>query len=1100
MRKLRRLIAIVIAAALAPVTLLAQEAATVSGRVTNAQGQPEPAVLVRIESLNVGSSTGADGNYRLVVPGARIRAGQSVQLTATRAGLAMQSRSITLSPGAQLSQNFQMGTQTILLEDLVVTGVAGPTARANVPFAVSSVRAEDMPVASATAGGAIQGKVAGATVTSGTGRPGAAPTILLRGPTSINASGRSQEPLYIVDGVILSSSVVDIDALDIESIEVVKGAAGASLYGSRAASGVINIRTRRGTGIGNDQVRYTARTEMGQSNLAYQPDALFSSTHQYRVDGGQFVLANNTRCDIMVCPNTPVLAGQRRGTGTANAWNSFMIEQYPGPIYNQVDRFFQTGVFQQHYLSAEGRSGATNYHASYSNLVDEGVMPGNQGFNRHNFRINLDQSVRTNVTVSASALYSRSTQTAFPESQGNPMFALTRMPAGVDLFACQRDVTRSCIDRPDSLRLNTDVFSRESINPLYELYNRNYDVERGRFLGNTSLRYALASWLDLDANVSYDRLDYRETDFFPKGYRTLAGELRRAMPDSQNVSLPEEQGSMYRGQSLTEALNGSVTATANWAFRDLFTNRTQFRYLGESQDYTETTISGSRFSVADVPTFGNIQQDRLASGSARLPVRSDGYFAITNFIVRDRYILDALVRNDGSSLFGADERRQWYYRLAGAWRVSEEPWFPRQAIDNFRMHYSYGTAGGRPNFQAQYETFSVAGGVVTPITLGNNLLKPEYTREQETGIDIGILGGRLSATVTYADARTTDQILLVPLPGYTGYQNQWRNAGTLESNTWEAALDARLIDRGAFSWTARVLFDRTRQEITELNVPAFTYGVAGQNLGNVFYAREGEPLGTFYGTKIAQNCSDITLPSGVDCSQFAVNSDGFLVWVGTGGSLTDPRWGTAAPFTVGGRAPEWGAVIRGQCEDRITGELTNLCPLGKGLPDHKLSFSSNLNWGGFTLYGLLDSWSGFQVYNQPLQWAVFKGLGGIQDQTGVAQELQKPVGYYDWLYNVSGLGPSTAFVEDGDFVKLRELSARYRVGQGSLANMPVLSSLSGVTVSLTGRNLVTWTNYRGYDPEVGRGGGNTGSAALARVEGYQYPPFRTWTLGFELNF
>jgi hypothetical protein len=104
------------------------------------------------------------------------------------------------------------------------------------------------------------------------------------------------------------------------------------------------------------------------------------------------------------------------------------------------------------------------------------------------------------------------------------------------------------------------------------------------------------------------------------------------------------------------------------------------------------------------------------------------------------------------------------------------------------------------------------------------------------------------------------------------------------------------------------------------------------------------------------------------------------------------------------------------------------------------------------------------------------------------------------MYNVGQLAPTTEFVEDGSFVKLRELSARYRVGQGTLSGVPVFNNLSGVTLSLTGRNLMTWTNYRGYDPEVGRGGSNTGSAALARVEGYQYPPFRTWTLGVEVNF
>ncbi|WP_420129922.1 YfbK domain-containing protein [Longimicrobium sp.] len=169
----------------------AQEAATVTGRVTNAQGQPEAAVLVRIESLNAGASTAADGMYRLVIPGARIRAGQSVQMTASRQGLAPVSRSITLSPGATLTQDFVMTAQMIFLEDVVVTGTAQTTEVSKVPFAVAHVNAAEVPVSSTTAAGAIQGKVAGVTIVNGTGQPGTAPSILLRGRRSINAEGNT---------------------------------------------------------------------------------------------------------------------------------------------------------------------------------------------------------------------------------------------------------------------------------------------------------------------------------------------------------------------------------------------------------------------------------------------------------------------------------------------------------------------------------------------------------------------------------------------------------------------------------------------------------------------------------------------------------------------------------------------------------------------------------------------------------------------------------------------------------------------------------------------------------------------------------------------
>jgi Ca-activated chloride channel family protein len=235
-------------ALLATRTASAQEPATVTGRVTNAQGQPEAAVLVRIESLNVGATTAADGMYRLAIPGARIHPGLAVQITASRQGLSPVSRSITVSPGAVVTQNFQMATQIVLLEDVVVTGRAGPVEARKVPFEVGAVSASDIRVPpSTTAAGAIQGKVAGVTIVTGTGQPGNAPSILLRGPKSITAPGSSQEPLYVVDGVVVTD-LSHLDTADIAQVEVVKGAAAASLYGARAANGVVQITTHTGSG------------------------------------------------------------------------------------------------------------------------------------------------------------------------------------------------------------------------------------------------------------------------------------------------------------------------------------------------------------------------------------------------------------------------------------------------------------------------------------------------------------------------------------------------------------------------------------------------------------------------------------------------------------------------------------------------------------------------------------------------------------------------------------------------------------------------------------------------------------------------------------
>jgi TonB-linked SusC/RagA family outer membrane protein len=1044
---------------------LAAQTGSISGVVRTDTGEPVGAVQVSIVGTALGTLTQANGQYLLL----QVPAGEH-QVNVELIGYAAVTRPVTVRAGQTTTLNITLVPDAVALQELVVTGVAGATRRAKVPFDVAQIRAEDLPVPQVSAGTAIQGKVAGAMVVQGSGRPGAPPSILLRGPTSINSTGRDQEPLYIVDGVILGASMVDIDAMDIETIEVVKGAAAASLYGSRAANGVIQITTRRGSRIADDQVRYSVRSEYGRSSLPGRFD--LTQAHHYAMQDGMFVNTDGTLCTWLEC-SSPRMAGQRAAAGeNPTIWNTFQTNDWP-QTFDHVALFFNPGDFLQNYLSAEGRSGQTNYHASVTHLNEQGVMPGQEGFQRLNFRLNLDQSVRDNLTVSASTFFSRSNQDLFPESQGNPLFNLTRMPAGVDLRAVDAD--GQLIMRPDP--------HEENANPLYEMLNRDFQRDRSRFLGSGNVRFAPVGWLELDANVSYDRYTQDDSDFYDKGFRT-------ARPSAVNT------GHVYQFSSNTEALNTSFTATLRRSFGDVLNTRTQVRSLYEQQDYAYNSGWGYELGASGVPSLHNVGGDQTVR-SQQQSIRSMGYFLITNLDFYDRYIVDALVRRDGSSLFGADERWQNYWRIASAWRIGEEPWFDVPAVDELKVRYSYGTAGGRPNFWAQYETYNVLNGVLTPTSLGNRNLRPERAAEHEVGLDMSLFN-RITLDLTYADNTTTDQILNVPLAGYTGFSNRWINAGTLSSNTFEASLGARLVQTRDLTWSARLLFDRTRQTISELNVADFTYGVGGQAMDAAFYAREGERLGTFYGYRFVQSCNQLVEAAQDFCNtHFQTNDDGYLVFVGQGNSWRDGLWGTTG--SAGGVNYNWGSPIVAWDADPITGERTNFLPIGNTMPDYSMSLSSTLNWRGFSLYGLLDAVQGFDVYNQPLQWATFQNYSGIMDQRGKPEAEQKPLGYYAALYN--SLAPTNQhWVEDGSFIKLRELSVRYRLTPQQLGTMPVLGAFEGLTLSVSGRNLVTWSDYNGYDPEVGRAGGDVGSAAIARVDGYNYPNYRTLTFGVEVNF
>jgi len=1050
-----------------------QATGVIRGSVVQGEtGQPIAGAQVEVVGTQRGTITGQDGTF--VIPG--IPAGTR-EVRVQYLGFGSLTRTANVQAGGTVSLEFQLRLSVLDLDEIVVTGVAGEATRRNLAFTVDRLTQAATPVQATDAASMITGKVAGASVVSSTGRPGTAPTILLRGPTSINASGRDQAPLYIVDGVILSASVVDIDASDIEAIEIVKGAAAASLYGSRAANGVIQITTSRGRNVAQDQVRYTARTEYGMNELPGRFN--LTQRHQFLVQSGKFVQQDGTPCDWLECKSVS-LAGQRALPGQPrNAWNTIQQEEWPGVTYDHVDRFFRNGNYLTTYMGMAGRAGGTNFNVSYNRQDDQGILPFHKGAQRHNFRVNVDQSISRTVTVSASALYSR---TRASSNDGN-IFQLTRMPAGVDLMAPDPNIEGAIIIKPDPFN--------DNVNPLYTMSTFEGTQIRGRYLGSVVGRWTPMDWFSLEGQVSYDRSDRFSQSFRPKPI--------------YSATFVRSEGSLSRNNYRDDGLNASLTAQFRRRFGDLNTV-SQLRYLIEHNDYEWTESSGTDFTAMGVWTLSNIPNDRISAGSGSQHTRADGFFAITNLEYQGKYILDALIRQDGSSRFGPNERRQWYYRGSGAYRISDESWFNLPGVDELKLRYSIGTAGNTPSFAAQYETYSVTATAISPGTLGNKNLKPEFSTEQEMGIEL-LLGNRFALDLVYAMSETKDQILLVPALAYTGFSNQWRNAGTLESNTFEATLNATLVRRPGFTWNSRLLLDRTRQEITELNVPAYQTGTGDQGLGNNFYVRVGEALGSFYGFQFATTCSH--LPEGVDCSQFQVNDDGFLVWVGGAGSWkngwqTNPEggywWGTTAPFTIRGTNIQWGTPFQAQGVDRVTGEVTTFMPLGTTTPTFNAGFANTITFRDFTFYSLFRAVQGFKVYNQPLQWATFQSYSGIMDQSGKPEELRKPVGYYDRLYGASGLQPSSAFVDDGSFVKLQELSVRYRAGRNALDRLPFRGGMESVTFSVTGRNLLTWTNYDGYDPDVGETGGGPGSAVISRQDGFNSPNFRTVTFGVEIIF
>ncbi|MEZ4969233.1 MAG: SusC/RagA family TonB-linked outer membrane protein [Flavobacteriaceae bacterium] len=1009
---------------------IAQEQFAVSGTVLDETGQPLPGASVVEKGTTNGIQTDFDGNFTLEVTN------ENAILVFSYLGYA--TKEIAVQGKSNL--NVALVVDAAGLDEVIVTGVVGGTKAKKMPFSVGRVNNKSLElVPGSNAASALRGKVSGVSMTQSSGKPGSEVDIILRGVTNVFSSNNS--PLYIVDGVILAGGAGDIDALDIDNIEVVKGAAASSLYGSRAANGVINITTKRGASTQEGKPQITIRNEFGVNQLPRTPETNLS--HAYQLSGDP----SKPWVDLNGNPTASRIG--RALTGVPST--AFMDQAYPGQTYDHLKKFFTMGDYFSNYVSIAQHMGKINYRASFNNTRNSGIMKEEDGYTRRNVRLNLDARITDNLTMSVSGYYSKSTTDELPTwGDDVPFFGLLIQGPDVDLTLRDKDGRYLYLSDP-TLTYN---------NPLYDVAYIEATSWRNRAMGSASIDYKATDWLDLSANISYDRSVTNEERYVPIWYR-------QARDNDLN-------GGLELGENSSEAINSSIMATFKKDFGDLST-RTQIRALQEHTEYARSSIIGRAFQVSGVRTIDATDFDRRTGSSSSSEIKSLGYFFITNLDYKDKYIFDAVVRRDGSSLFGADERWHTYYRASAAYRISEENWFNISGVDDFKLRLSKGTAGGRPEFAAQYETWSVSGSTVTKNTLGNRNLKPEHATEIEAGFD-AFLFNKFRLSVTYASSEAEDQILELPLISPYGFNTQWVNGGNVKSDTYEASLDYYAIQKDDLNLSFNLLFDRTRSEITEFDRPALLRE-------EIFYLRKGEEISTMYTPKWIETSDELTTTYGGDYSAyFDRNDEGYLVPVGQGNTWRSGLWGTTVVADDGTELGRWGIPNIYVPED---GDIN--VSQGRAMPDFNMAFSTTFRYKGFTAYALFDSQFGGQIYNRTRQRRVRENLDVLNDQAGKPQNEKKPIVYYQNQIS----NRNARFIEDASFVKLRELSIGYNFDQKTLSSV-FGNTFDNINLSLIGRNLVTWTKYSGIDPEVG--------GLVYRQDQYQYPNFRQISANLEIKF
>jgi TonB-linked SusC/RagA family outer membrane protein len=1116
MRRLRYLLLSSAVAVLLPIGAAAQNPANLTGLVLDEAGQPLGSASVFIDAMNLGSLTNDDGRFLLIVPASRFTAGQQAQVTAQLIGRTSQTRTVTLQAGT-VNIDFQLASDPLNLEEIVVTGSGLAIQRQRLGVTINTVRADEITKSyEPNLVSALAGKAPNVEVTSSSGDPGAGAYIRIRGANSLNSSN---QPLFVVDGQPIDNSstiiedldflgtrgtavtnrAMDINPNDIENVEILKGAAAAAIYGSRAANGVVLITTKSGRpGVNEIQWRSSVSIDrvtalpplqrtMGQG-LAGFPGLSTAFGGQ----PGEFPEVESGE----ICIEVYGLPRNRCPT----SWGLPIADGTP--TYDHAKEIYRDGLKSDQYLSWTGGSETTTYYLSLGRLDNRGVVDGDQDYDRTTVRLRGSHAFRDDLRLSGNFAYT-SSQGNFVQQGSNisgiQLGALRTPPDFNNLpYLCPdsgRTVTGTCAPGlhrsyrlPNPTRL---AEGRGYDNPFWVAREMTNDAKVGRTFGNMNALYRPFGWLDVNYTLGIDYSADERLTVLPKG------------------STDQPLGRMVRADLVNVGIDHNLLVTAR---RDL----TDWANLELSVGQNLNQAEFRRYQVDGVNLISGT--DQLDNTITKVPneyrekVRTDGYFGQASFALWEQLYLTAGVRVDGSSTFGGEGSRFAYPKASAAWDFTRH--VASTPLSFAKVRAAFGITGDQPPVYSNINAFGVATatdswlnpnglytiyrgneGVVSESTLGNANIKPERTREIEGGIDFALFDNRLSLGVTYYDAKTTDAILAVSIPGSTGFTSKYANAAEFENKGWEATANLNVFDRddllGGIRWDINAQWGRNRSCVLDLagTEEISLTGFAGAT--NSVVAPERDENGNI--TK---------------CHAFGVFYTSDFVRFGRGIEIDGQNIDTRYPGWSDGDLyiPADGYPIE-DSQLRVTGDAN---------PDWTGAIRNTITFGGnLTISGLVDIKHGGEVWNGTkgaLQYfgthadmAQYQGAGKneIFGETfftqwgahGPGAGKEVPLNWATWWWNGIGssfIGPDSPALEDGGFVKLRDVSLTYSMrNQGWLGS----AGFTGIDVTVSGRNLRTWTDYTGIDPESNLNGQTLGRG----IDYFNNPQTKSFVLSFTLT-
>jgi TonB-linked SusC/RagA family outer membrane protein len=1007
----------------------------ITGTVTSNDGEALPGVNIVIEGTTSGTVTDAEGKYRINVPG------NDAVLIFSFIGYLREE----VVAGNQSVINITLTPSLETLSEIVVIGY-GTVKKSDLTGSVSSIKADELKAVPTTSfEQALQGRAAGVQVSQTSGQPGAEASIRIRGTSSILAQN---EPLYVIDGMLINSSTSDVTAGgnlgqrisplsainpgDIESIEILKDASATAIYGSRGTNGVILIATKRGK-KGTSMVDF--ESYYGVQEVSKKIDLLNAQQFGELVNEAKI---NAGELPVYVNP-------QNLGKGTD--WQ---------------EELFRIAPIQNYQLTFSGGSEKTQYAVSGGIFDQQGVIV-NSNFKRYSFRSNITTEVSKRLSVGTNLTYSR--------TRGNTInTGLQFITPGVVGGSLGMNPILPVYDpiRAGGYTYENIIGSQVGTvigNPVAEAKEHASLSTSSRILGNVEGSYKIIDGLIFKTSFGIDGVFSKDRVFAPAWLKASEGSRGEA------------------GIATLEAITWLNENTLTFD-KDLRENDNLNVVLGYTlQEFENESFTNYVFDIPDDKLGyhnlgGALNPQAPTNGETRWSMVS--YLGRAQYSLTGKYLFTVTGRVDASSKFSEDNKYSFFPSAAVAWRIIEEPFMTNiEFLSDLKIRSSIGIIGNQAilPYQSLPLTAPQGEGVFNngtdytfyissqPQSFNNPDLKWETTRQFDIGLDASFFEGRVSMTMDYYEKHTYDLLLSTPISSTTGFEFTTLNIGNVENKGFDLEISSiNTSSSSSVKWNTALNFSRNRNKITKLATDTDV------NLGSGLILREGEPIGTFYGYQF----------------------DGIF--------QTDEEADESAVFITQQSGPNEAKAgdrkYRDVVEDGVITEADRTI-LGNALPDFTWGLNNNIEYKNFTLSFFVQASHGNEMANlnsSPLE--DFRGLNNVSAEAALNRwtptnpSNRYPRALANRTVDVGTF--SSTMVEDASYVRLKNITLGYNLPSTLLQRL----SVRNVRVYVSATNLLTLTDYEGFDPEGSSFGTTT---AYPGVDQGRYPLTKTYLLGLNIG-